>query len=205
MRLVSEAIMIIHDDRRMELRPSLRAAYLLEQKHGLTKLWFGALQGNLTIINDIVSAATPYPHEARNLIADMIEADGVLSLLELQQSLSDFICMSFGLNDGTEDEPSNTNINPGKSQSITAYLVSLYEYATGWLGWTPETAWTSTPAEIMTALKGWEAKHRAIHGGKDDLDQPDPHKQYNPADHEISPEQLRENLARLKALSGRFA
>ncbi len=205
MRLVSEAIMIIHDDRRMELRPSLRAAYLLEQKHGLTKLWFSALQGNLTIINDIVSAATPYLYEARNLIADMIEADGVLSLLELQDALSDFISMSFGLNDGTEEQPSNTNINPGKTQSITARLVSLYEYATGWLGWTPETAWTSTPAEILTAFNGHVAKLKAIHGAKDDADQPDPNKQYNPVEHELSPEQLRENLARLKALSGRFA
>ena len=205
MRLVSEPIMIIHDDRRIELRPSLRAAYLLEQKHGLTKLWFGALQGSLTVINDIVSAASPYPYEARELIADMIADDGVLSLLDLQDSLAEFISMSFGLNDGAEDDERSSNANPGKSQSITERLVSLYEYATGWLGWTPETAWTSTPAEIMTAFNGHVAKLKAIHGAKDDSDQPDTVKEYNPADHEISPEQLRENLARLKALSKGFA
>lgn len=205
MRLASEAIMITHGDRHIELCPSLRAAYILEQKHGLTKLWFGAIHGNLTVILDIVSAASLFPYDARQLILDMIETDGVLALLELQDSLAAFISMSFGLRDRTEENEPTGNTNSGKSQSITERLVSLYEYATGWLGWTPETAWTSTPAEIAAALKGLNAKLKAIHGGKDDEEQPDANKQYDPAEHELSPEQLRENLARLKALSGKAA
>src|SRR5690606_7398101 len=47
-------------------------------------------------------------------------------------------------------------------------IQNLYRVATGWLGWTPETAWSATPAEITEATAGHVERLVAIHGTADD-------------------------------------
>ncbi|WP_298494798.1 hypothetical protein [uncultured Maritimibacter sp.] len=41
----------------------------------------------------------------------------------------------------------------------------LYGFATGWLGWSPDTAWNATPQEITDAFTAHVAKLHAIYGG----------------------------------------
>ncbi|MBN8965876.1 MAG: hypothetical protein J0H89_10980 [Rhizobiales bacterium] len=63
------------------------------------------------------------------------------------------------------------NITPaadtGERMTFQDYHAKLYRIATGWLGWTPETAWNATPTEIIEAYKGHLERLRAIHGGAD--------------------------------------
>ncbi|MCS3740234.1 hypothetical protein [Rhizobium sp. BK661] len=95
---------------------------------------------------------------------------------------------------------------PRKSTSIAAnsapqpfseLYADLYEYATGWLGWTPDTAWNATPTEISRAYSAHVAKLKAIHGSDDgDSEKTDPRT-------EVAPEAVKEGIARLRQLARR--
>lgn len=41
----------------------------------------------------------------------------------------------------------------------------LYSFATGWMGWPPETAWSATPQEITDAFNAHMVKPNTIYGG----------------------------------------
>ena len=66
--------------------------------------------------------------------------------------------------------------------TFAEHLTNLYGIATGWLGWTPQVALDSTPAEITEAYKGRLEMLRAIFGASDDADKPAPTKKPKTAD-----------------------
>ncbi|MFC3839364.1 hypothetical protein [Paracoccus rhizosphaerae] len=39
-----------------------------------------------------------------------------------------------------------------EAMPLRAYFQTLYDYATGWLGWTPSETWAASPAEIEAAF-----------------------------------------------------
>ena len=66
---------------------------------------------------------------------------------------------------GVDPDNPPTDQPEGKTQPLTEYLDSLYKLATGWLGWTPQVALDSTPAEIVLAYQGRLDLLQAIFGG----------------------------------------
>jgi hypothetical protein len=68
---------------------------------------------------------------------------------------------------GADEKPGDED-SEGEPMSFADFLEQLFSIGTGWLGWTPETTWEATPAEILAAYRGLIAKLEAIHGVPDD-------------------------------------
>lgn len=78
----------------------------------------------------------------------------------------------------------------------------LYKIATGWLRWTPETAWNATPQEITDAFEGHMNMLKAIHGSTEDEDTgPTKEQRTQNAEQGLDPEFDRAGLHVLKGLS----
>jgi len=56
----------------------------------------------------------------------------------------------------------------GKPVKWSDLYADTYKIATGWLGWTPETAWNATLPEILRAFDGHIEQLRAVHGTADE-------------------------------------
>ncbi|MFC3322620.1 hypothetical protein [Mesorhizobium cantuariense] len=178
----------------MRLRPSLRAATTLQHKHGLGGIVRGLEHGDFGIIADIVMAATDDP-AAYRIFLEIVAEKGVRHLPLLYDDLSRFVAICFGI-DADAEHPAETREKAGKEFSIEAGLEQFFEIGTGWLGWSPADTWAATPAEIIVAQRGLVTKLKAIHGSAEDNDKPE----YDPRE-PVSPQQVREGIATLRALS----
>lgn len=56
----------------------------------------------------------------------------------------------------------------GEPMTFAEMFEALFDTATGFLGWTPEQAWSATPTEINRAYDTHMEKLKAIHGSGDD-------------------------------------
>ncbi|WP_157929514.1 phage tail assembly chaperone [Phyllobacterium zundukense] len=195
--------MLAHDDRRIELRPSLRAAYILEQKHGYDKLARGVFDCNLGIVYDIAALGSTDEIAVREFLNDMIERDGAQVIENLAPALYEFLILSFGLNHEPKPMKSKSTVTTsGPELSLEERFNQLFAHATGWLHWTPETVWNSTPAEIMLARDAHIELLHNIHSGSDTADKPSA--PYDPLE-EISPEEVSAGIAKLRAKHGSVA
>lgn len=75
------------------------------------------------------------------------------------------LVMALTFTDAKAEPGNNTAAKPVKWADLYA---DLFKTATGWLGWTPETAWNATLPEILHAYEGHMDKLKAIHGAPDD-------------------------------------
>jgi hypothetical protein len=57
---------------------------------------------------------------------------------------------------------------PCKPVAWADLYADLYKLSTGWLGWTPDTAWNATLPEILNAFDGHIDLLKAVHGGGED-------------------------------------
>jgi hypothetical protein len=163
MRPAGEIVMQIGTG--LALRPTLRAATCLEQSHGFDKLLIDVANGNLGTMADIVRHANG---------ADLLRLIAGVPLLEVMgeliSSLSRFVLLLAGVD---PDNITPAADNGGERTTFREYHAKLYRIATGWLGWTPETAWNATPTEIIEAYKGHLEMLRAVHGGTEPESTPD--------------------------------
>lgn len=166
-----EQVTIAHSGNTVTLRPSLRAAVTLEGRFGFPALFRALEEGNFTIISEIIRAASC---NASDAAAFLLGLDGRplssfigparMPLAELVSMLRPAPVQRLD----TKAAPAPS----GKSVAWPDFYADLYENATGWLGWTPETAWNSTPTEICRAYSGHIDKLKAIHGSGEDDKQP---------------------------------
>ncbi|WP_265519497.1 hypothetical protein [Nitratireductor luteus] len=144
----------------VRLRPSLRAASYLERLHdGFAGLFRRVADFHLGTVRAIIMTAATDRHEASAFLARLdatplkIVADTIAApILTLVAS---FI--------PAPDDTAKTDPT-AKPMPWPEVYRELYRTATGWLGWTPETAWNATPTEINEAFAGHMAKLKAIHG-----------------------------------------
>ncbi|TIL46121.1 hypothetical protein [Mesorhizobium sp.] len=190
MRLAPD-IVIAHGGNAVRLRPSLRAAALLQTKHSLAKVVRGIEEGDFNVILDIVTAATDDPAAYRMLV-NRIEDRGYRCLFELADELTRLVAASFGID--ADAEPAKPRKQAGKEFTIEESLEQLFEIGTGWLGWSPADTWAATPAEIIVAQRGLVAKLKAIHGTAEDKPAYDPLEA-------VSPAEVAQGIATLRALS----
>ncbi|MEP1592146.1 hypothetical protein [Sulfitobacter sp.] len=147
------------------LRPSLRAATVLECMHGgFVPLLQKVQQGHTETLREIVQNSATDRAAARNLLNVMKGA----KLIDVQQVL---IAPAFALIGAlmTPDHATG-QAEAAKAPSVAwaALYADAYKIATGWLGWTPETAWSATLPEIMRAFDGHIDQLKAIHGSADE-------------------------------------
>jgi hypothetical protein len=182
-RAAYERVTIAFGGNVLELRPSLRAATILESRYGFPALYKALDECNLTIILEIIltvstdrkdAAAFLFGHRGRPLSP---------FFAAVRQPLAELLAMFVPAPD--RKAKSSTTPSTGKPMPFADLYAVLFERATGWIGWTPETAWNATPTEIDRTYAAHIEKLKAIHGSADDNDNGDQ------ADH-YTPERLKE-------------
>jgi hypothetical protein len=168
------------------LRPTLRAAALLERRHGFQKLFAGCCDGNLTLMADVIDAGSDR-QDFLNTIIDVPLAQVIPQLLE---SLPSFVLTLAGV-----DPDSQSEAQSGESIPFADYHAKLFRIGTGWLGWSPEITLNATATEIIEAYNGHIEMLRAVNGGGDETSS-------RPTDRPENATLDRDGLASLKAMNG---
>ncbi|WP_425085793.1 hypothetical protein [Ruegeria profundi] len=196
-QLAYDAIALEYGGHTVFLRPSLRAAMHLERLHGgfpelLRKLeefdtftvWqiIGAGAGK--------SAADTFcVHMAANPLSGFVDAT--------HAALFEFLTALLPIHDDDRTKGSSN----GPALAWADLFKQLYGYATGWMGWPPETAWNATPQEITDAFEAHMSKLMAIHGAPEEEQGPtEEHRQEN-IENGFDPEFDRAGLESLRTLS----
>ncbi|MEP7453301.1 hypothetical protein [Phyllobacterium sp. SB3] len=169
-RLANDELTLLHgENNTVRLRPSLRAASKLERLHdGFFNLERRILEFHFGTVREIIMIAATDRQEATAFLAYL----DTVPLKHIPDVVIPPILALCKLFLPAPEKSSKPVANPGKPVSWPDYYADLYEKATGWLGWTPDTAWNATPTEIDRAYSGLIAKLKAIHGSSEDEKQP---------------------------------
>lgn len=151
----------------LELRPTLRAAVLLERAHGLENLGTKIMDLHTGAIADTIAACAYGPWAAEEIIALMLPGGIVAETIRLAPDLLDLLEGLVGI-DPDADEPEEKPASLSAPVTIAEAQRTLYRVATGKLGWTPSEAWNAGPLEILEAWHGRRELLREIFGGTDD-------------------------------------
>lgn len=177
-QLAYDAIALEYGDNTVFLRPSLRAAIYLERLHGGFPELLRKIEefDTLTIRQVItVSAGT---EAAEALFAQWAHLPLADFHAATQTPCFELVAAFFPENPKTDaKQPDTANRTPWRE-----LFQELYGFATGWLGWTPETAWNATPQEITDAYAAHVTMLKAIHGDAEE------------AERRQTPEQRKQNI-----------
>ncbi|MDA9529257.1 hypothetical protein ACM42_12675 [Bradyrhizobium sp. CCBAU 25338] len=161
MRLANDEITLaLSPSVTVTLRPSLRAAFRLNEKYdGFQALFLAIREGNLTAITDLIDA-TRIGHRYREpSIAELLAP-------EVKDRLLAFIPVLCGADDNkTDAEPQS-----GEPRTFEEEFTDLYKVATGWLKWPPSVAWSASIAEIVNARDGYLELMALRNGKRDDTE-----------------------------------
>ncbi|WP_024816307.1 hypothetical protein [Methylopila sp. 73B] len=171
MKLAAEEITIKIGLERITLRPTLRAALRLERRHeGLAVLVSKIQDGDLFAIADVLREHSSTWSDVPSFIESLGAPHGLYAGVDhLIPALVAHVYALAGV-DITAEQNDQTDAEGDprsgtRRDGFAAHLVDLFEVATGWLGWSPDTAWNATPAEIMAARRGLVAWTNAQRGG----------------------------------------
>lgn len=148
------------------LRPSLRAASRLERLHdGFPALLKKVEEFDTRTIAAIVTLSA----EDRQAAQELFLYAGKWPLAPFIQATQAPI---FKLINALLPEPAEDDKTPAQPTGTPMPWAEVYKelfgFATGWLGWSPETAWNATPQEISDAFTAHVTKLKAIHGSPED-------------------------------------
>jgi hypothetical protein len=133
----------------IRLRASLRAAFRLDRSYGFDSLTKGIIDGNLTMMADVIRECAVSPTALPNFLDDLEALPLHLSIDRLRDPLIAHVMALAGV-DGESDKA-----EPGAERiPFPEYFLKLFRLATGWLDWSPAVAWEATPAEIIEAFNG---------------------------------------------------
>lgn len=157
----------------IRLRPTLRAAIILERRFGgLDKIINAIEAGNLSVMSTVIRESSA----ERTDLADLLDCGGSLSIkMAVEHLHAPLIRHVFALAGVDPDAPAETST--GEKIPFSEMYARLFRIATGWLGWTPEQAYSATLAEIIEAKQGLNEKLKAIYGSgekEDAIDITDP-------------------------------
>lgn len=148
------------------LRPSLRAGTRLEALHnGFPALLVKVQQGDTETLRQIITNSATDQSAVQNLF----DATNGATLVSVQQAMtaSAFVLIT-ALMTPDLDQGEAAKASSGKPVKWADLYADLFKIATGWLGWTPHTAWNATLPEILCAFEGHTDKLKAIHGSADE-------------------------------------
>ena len=196
-----EQVTIAHGGNTVTLRPSLRAATILEDKFGFPAIDKGLAELDYMIVSEIIRAASSTAQDAAAFLRSEAAGRPLSPFFEaVIDPLSDLVRMFVPAPVQRLNTPQTTT---GPRMTFAEMFAALYDCATGWLEWTPEQAWNATPTEINRAYHAHMEKLKAIHGsGEDDKQKSKTHDPEQAARNEaagLDPEFDREGLRALKA------
>lgn len=195
-----EQVEISHGGNVLILRPSLRAATILEERFGLAALYAALEDLNFTIISEIILVSESGGNQSAAAFLTAVQRRPLFPFfLAVRAPLFELVSM---LTPAPEKRAQQLH-KTGKQVTWAEVFAALYDRATGWLGWTPEQAWNATPTEIDRAYRAHLEKLKAIHGGgSDEEKEPDPEQAERNVAAGLDPEFDRAGLQALKS-SGR--
>ncbi|MBX4874430.1 hypothetical protein HJA89_16270 [Rhizobium bangladeshense] len=182
-----EQVTISHGGNTVVLRPSLRAAATLVERHGFPGLFRALDDLNLTIISEIILAGSTNRQDAAAFLLSQAGKPLFPFVSAVRQPLGDLVSMF------TPARDPKAKASKGKAISWAEAYAGLYGYATGWIGWTPEAAWNATPTEIDRAYVAHLDMLNAIHGSAEQEQHV-----HDPCE-EVTEGEARSGLAKLKA------
>lgn len=160
-RRAYEEVTIAHGDHAVTLRPSLRAVTVLEDRFGILAIEKGLAELNFTIISEIILTLSTSRQNAAAFLSSLRGRPLSPFFASVHGPLAELVSMLIPAPDPKEKHKQTT----GKPVTWAEMFATLYERATGWLGWTPEQAWNATPTEIDRAYRAHLEK---LNGGTDD-------------------------------------
>jgi len=167
MRLAANTFALQLGDRSFDLKPSLRAAFILWERYdGFHNLSRHLADGSLTAALDIISA-TIVNAKAWGEYALPVNGAVVRDLLAATADLIEFVMLLAGV----DDKPGG-KADTGKPIPFDEYFTQLFQIGTGWLGWTPDDTWEASVSEIINAQKGRMDMLKALFGGKEQTAEP---------------------------------
>lgn len=197
-QLAYDAIALEYGDTTVCLRPSLRAAIYLERLHGgFPKLLRKIEEFDTTTIRQVITASAGtdaaealFAHLAPLPLADFHAAS--------QRPCFELVAAFFPEHPKADAKQANTaNRTPWRE-----LFQELYGFATGWLHWTPDTAWNATPQEITDAYAAHVSMLKAIHGDAEETESRQTREQRKQnVELGLDPDFDRAGLAELGALS----
>lgn len=170
-RRACEQVSIEHDGHVVVLRPSLRAATILEERRGVPNLFRALDDLNVTVISEIILACATSRQDAAALLSAVPARPLLPFFLSVRAPLADLVSM---LTPAPVSHVRRATVSPDTPMTWPQVFAALFDRATGWLGWTPEQAWSATPTEIDRAYRAHVEQLKAIHGGGTDDKEPDP-------------------------------
>jgi hypothetical protein len=169
MLLANDEVSIELASREIVLRPTLRAAVRLERKFGgfdsLLKL---ITDQNISAMAAIVEETSSGENDLLEFLAYAPERALAIKVGALVSPLVSLVLALAGVDTDDLDAAHKRSETPSKRVPFAEHHARLFRLATGWLGWTPETTWNATPAEIIEAYKGRVEMLKAIFGGNED-------------------------------------
>jgi hypothetical protein len=166
MKLAAEDIGVTIGSERITLRPTLRVALRFERRHeGLAALVAKLRDGDLAAIADVLREHTSAWSDAPSFIESLGAPHGLYVGVEhLIPALVAHVYALAGVDiEAKPDEPTASSRTVSR-ETFAERLEHLFRIATGWLGWSPETAWNATPAEILAAQGGLVEFRNALAG-----------------------------------------
>ncbi|WP_314945897.1 hypothetical protein [Bradyrhizobium cosmicum] len=162
MRLAANTFALQLGDRSFDLKPSLRAAFVLWERYdGFYNLSRHLAEGSITTAVDLINATIV---DQKAWASYALAPDSTV-IRDLVAALGDLIEFVFVLT-GADEKPRD-NESTGEQIPFDEAFTNLFEVATGWLGWTPDDAWDATIAEILAAKRGRVAMLNALFGSKE--------------------------------------
>ncbi|TYB85522.1 hypothetical protein [Oceaniovalibus sp. ACAM 378] len=168
-RAYCDEITLSYGNHAVALRPSLRAAIQLERLHdGFPALLRKIEQFDTRTIAACITAGAPDRQAAQNLF--IYAATGPLSTFKqaTQAPVIELVANLLPQPSGAPDDATSAATGTSTLQPWAKAFQDLFGIATGWLGWTPDAAWSATPQEITDAFTAHIEKLKAIHGAADD-------------------------------------
>lgn len=176
-----DEIVLEHGSNAVILRPSLRAASTLERSHdGFALLARRIDEFHTGTVREIIMTAATDRKDAAAFLRSL-ESKSLLTFHRIAQAPIAQLFAGFIPAADSNAKPSPND----KPMPWREVYRELFRTATGWLQWTPESAWNATPTEINEAFAGHVAMLKALHGADDD----------KPADRQPNPEQAARNIA----------
>jgi hypothetical protein len=196
-RLAHDEITLAHGGNTVRLRPSLRAAARLERLHdGFENLFQRVDEFHLGTIRQIITIAATDRQDATAFLY-AVASQPLKTIMATTHGPVIELCRALTL---ASDNSNRSDKTPSKPMPWPEAYRELYRTATGWLHWTPDTAWSATPTEINEAFASHVAMLRAIHGTPEkEAKELDPAQAEGNVTAGLDPEFDREGLRALKA------
>lgn len=152
------------------LRPTLRAAMRLAGRYGsFDAVIRSVVDRHLGVIADVVAESCDQWSNVPAVLKALDQHPLVVGVESLVGPLIRHVLLLAGVDPDSPDTATGDN---GKRITFSEYHTKLFAIATGWLGWPPAVAWSSTASEIQEAYKGRVEMLSACFGGgsKEDAD-----------------------------------